>query len=387
MRKYLLFTGLALFLFSNTAFSALIKKGDNIELKSDCTVNSDLYMFGQQIEVSGNVDGDLAAFGQYVDVYGDVSGNLYSAAQRIRVTGRVRNDFIGFAQDIEIEGKIGGGFRGACNTFTVEDTIWGDVLIGAARVEIGRNALITGNLYAGAEKLIIRGEILGNVIGGAETFRHSGRIGKAVKLQVEEVDFSPDAVIGGNFYYKGERPLDQDLSGNVSGEVIYSKWIDEEEDTWWMCGIWLMVSSLITAVLIAGLFKNRLLEGFEMFTRHGWKSLLTGFLSFLVMPVTGVIMLVTVFGIPVGIFILAMYGFLLYIGWCVAAIILGKLGLGLAGVKKVPLFAAGILGIVVLIFIGMIPVLGCFLNFLAMLLGFGVTMQLLHKTFWGKSDF
>ena len=385
MRKFLLFAGLALFLSSNTAFPALLKKGDSVKLSSDCTVNSDLYMFGQQIEVSGDVDGDLAAFGQYADVYGNVSGNLYSAAQRIRVSGNVRNDFIGFAQDIEIEGKIFGGFRGGCNTFTVEDTIWGDVMIGAARVEIGRNALITGNLYVGAGNLIVRGEIMGNVIGGANTFRHSGKIGKAVKLQVEDIDFSPDAVIGGNFYYKRERPLDTDFTGNVSGEVIYSKWVDEETGTCWMCGIWLAVSSLITVVLIAGLFKSRMIEGYEIFALHGWKSLLTGFLSFIIAPVTGVIMLVTVFGIPAGIFILAMYGFLLYIGWCAAGIILGKYGLNLAGVKNVPLFAAGILGILVLIIIGMIPMLGCFLNFLAMLLGFGVTLQTLYKTFWGKN--
>ena len=386
MRKYLLFIVLSLSVGSNTVFSALLKTGDNVELHSDCTLQSDLYMFGQQVEVYGGTTGDLVACGQYIDIDGDVGRNLYSAGQRINMSGDVSGNFIGFAQDIAIEGIIRGGFRGGCNSLIVEDTVYGDIMAGAATIEIGREAVVTGNVYAGAGRLIIRGEVLGNVIGGAETFRLSGRIGKSVKLDVENVDFAPGAVIEGRFYYKRSHPFDQDFSDVVKGDVSHVTKIDDEDEDCWMCLIWFLVSSLITVVIIGGLFKDRMGAGYEFFSRHGWMSLLVGFVSFIVTPVIALILLATVFGIPVGLILAAIYGILLYIGWSVAAIILGKFALRTAGIKNVPWFAAGIFGIIVLSFIGLIPVLGCFINFMAMLLGFGISLQLLHRLFWSKNN-
>ncbi len=386
MRRILLFSTLLLAAAAIICPAAEVIRGDLLTLSDTTVVNGDLYMFGRKAIAEGTVEGDLAACAQKVLLTGMVRQNFYSAAQLIEVEGEVVSDFIGFAQDIVIDGKVRGGFRGACANFTLNDTLWGDVIVGAGEVEIGKNAVVYGDIYAGAGEIDIRGLVEGNIIAYVERFKLSGKVTGTVKIQVEEMDFSEGAMIGGNLRYKSEEEFKDDFSPYVVGKIYFTKYVEEEcEECGWMWGLWFFLGSVVIALLVCGFFGKWLDKGAELFGQSLGKALGIGFLSFIVLPVAGIILLVTVIGIPLGIILLLLYGIFLYLGWIIAAAILGNWGLKMIKWEKAGWILTGIIGLVVLSVLSMIPVLGCLVNFCAMILGLGLILMLLHGAFWGKS--
>ena len=385
MRKRLLFSTVMLIAAAIICPAAEIMHDDLVVLPDTTITSGDLYMFGRKAIAEGTVDGDLTACAQKVQLSGIVRHNFYSAAQLIEVEGEIGSDFIGFAQDIVIDGKVRGGFRGACAAFTLNDTLWGDVIIGAGEVEIGRNAVVYGDIYAGAGEIDIRGRVEGNIIAYVERFKLSGSVTGTVKIMVEEMDFSQGAMIGGNLRYKSEEEFKDDFSPYVDGEIYFTKYVEDDcESCGWIYGLWFFLGSVIIALLIGGFFGKWLDKGAELFELSLGKALGIGFLSFFVLPVAGIIVLVTVIGIPLGIILLLLYGIFLYLGWIIAAAILGNWGLKMIKWEKAGWILTGIIGLVVLSLLAMIPVLGCLINFCAMILGLGLILLLLHSAFWGN---
>ena len=47
-------------------------KAGNVIIKSDETIDDDLYVFGRQITIDGTVNGDLVAFGEQITINGAV---------------------------------------------------------------------------------------------------------------------------------------------------------------------------------------------------------------------------------------------------------------------------------------------------------------------------
>jgi len=385
MRRIHLFTILVLAAAAIICPAAEVMHGDLLTLPDSTAKSGDLYMFGRKAIAEGTVDGDLTACAQKVQLKGIVRQNFYAAAQLIEVEGEVGSDFIGFAQDIVIDGKVRGGFRGGCASFTLNDTLWGDMVIGAGEVEIAPNAVVYGDIYAGAGEIDIRGQVEGNIIAYVERFKLSGKVTGTVKIVVEEIDFSKGAMIGGNLRYKREEEFKDDYSQYVAGKIFFTKYVEDDcESCEWIWGLWLFLGSVVIGLLICGFFGKWLDKGAEFFSHNLGKALGLGFLSFLVLPVAGIILSVTVIGIPLGIILLFLYGLFLYLGWITAAAILGNWGLKMIKWEKAGWIITGIIGLVVLSILAMIPVLGCLLNFCAMILGLGLILMLLYEAFWGK---
>ena len=386
MRKFILFL-VPVLILSQIASAALIKSGDNVELRKSSSIMSDLYMFGKRIEVFGEVKDDLIAAGRNITIDGNIGQNLFAAAQYIELNGRVRNEFIGFAQGIEINNGVTGGFKGGCQTFVLNDTVWGDVIVGAASVEIAPDAVIYGSLYTGAGDLDIAGLITGNVIGAAGEFYLSGTIDKTVKLTVDKVRFAQEASVGGSFMYRRESELDIDFADQVEGKVLYKQFShddDDDEDCDWICGAWIFAGSIIIILLLGGLFGKWMSRGYILFVNRGWITLLIGFLAFIVIPIAAILSLITFIGIPLGIIIFMFYGISVYLGWNVAAIILGAFALKSFGVDKMGWIVSGIAGLVALSLLGMIPFVGCLINFAVVVIGLGFIISLLHEALFAS---
>lgn len=385
MRKKIIFAMLLLLGWIIIAEGALLKRGDIVSLKDSSVVNSDLYMFGREVDCGGGVLGDFITGGQYIDINGNVARNFYGAGQRIRLKGNVKEDFIAFAQDILVDGKIMGGFKGACAVFTLSDTVWGDVAVAGGQIKIDEDAVIYGNLYAGSGELTVKGLVEGNVIAYTDSFKLSGHVTKSVKVTSEVLTFAEGAKIDGNLHYRCGEESGADYKQFVAGDIVFTKYVgDEECESCGMWKFWCFGSALLTVLILTGFFRKSMDSGFALFLQKGWIMLLTGFLGMIAIPVIAVILMITILGIPVALVMLGGYFIFLYIGWITTAVILGKYLLKLVKREKVSTIAAGVIGIVLLSVIGMIPVVGCLAGFLAVLAGFGTTLGLFYDTFWGK---
>ena len=374
------------FVLFSTVSGAVIIRSDWINLDESRESQGDLYLFGRQIDFYGDSKGDMVAMGQHINIAGQVRQNLYTVAQTIKVAGEIDHDFWGFAQTIELDGKILGGFRGACAELMVNCEVTGDIIVGAGQVNIGPNAVVDGNLYVGCGRLYIAGEITGEVIGGVEELVVSGTIHKNVKLEVGEVIFEPEARLEGDFTYTRSAPLDIDFKKFVAGEVKFKQCepvdIECPLARWW--NIWFFFSALVTALIIVAFFSGRLKENFELFSEQPWRTLLYGFLGFIVMPAVIAIACVTLIGIPIGLILAVFYGVFLYTGYLVGGILLGRLIFQLFKAAEPSLVLSALVGIVLLFLLGMIPFFGGLVCFAALLFGLGIILVALYNLFWGQ---
>lgn len=380
------------------AESALLLKGKSVILGEGNPIESDLYIFTQTADIARQVQGDVTAFCQWFHQEGAVEDNLFCFAQSITVEGEVGGDVIGFAQDIRLNAPIGGGFRGGCANFKLNERINGDVIIGAGTVFIGEKAVVEGNLYVWGEEVDIAGEIHGKVIGGVKRFYLSGLVTDNVRLdlgdigkikegriaqgwigETESIIITSSGKIMGDLIYSRSKPIKADLKDRIGGEIIFKQRLAEDEDEdghalCWIFSVLLLLANLVTAFILIAFFKDRIRGTFEYFSGQPWRTLLIGFLCLIVIPVAAVIAFCLILTIPIGVIMFALYGIFLYIGWVSAGILLGSLIFNLFGNSTPSLFLAALIGLPLLMILGLIPILGYLVSFIAIVAGLGVVL-------------
>lgn len=367
--------------------SGTFKGGNFIDISEDKVINNDLYLWCRRADVSGMVENDLIVGCQKLNISGTVTQNLYCAAQTVRIDGEVRGDILGFGQDIELNGRAMSGFRGGCGALQVEGEVFGDIVVGASMVTIGPKAVIEGDLYIGSGELVVEGEIRGKVIGGVQNLTLSGIITEDVRLEVESIVIEPTGKIGGDLIYTSEKPIEAEYRSRVIGDIIFEQ-TDKGHIPWrgfcWVWKIWAFIAALATAFILAAVFRENLRENFEAFSDRPWKSLLIGFLGFIVIPVAGIIALALIITIPLGLILGALYGIFLYLGWVIGGILLGRLALNLLGSAEPSLFLSALSGIVLLSLLSLIPIFGGLVCFISIVAGMSVTLAGIYSAFWGE---
>src|SRR5690349_1702407 len=109
---------------------------------------------------------------------------------------------------------------------------------------------------------------------------------------------------------------------------------------------------------------------------HPGSTLLSGFLAFTAIPIAGVLLMLTIVGIPIALLALMAYGVLLLLGYVWVAVVAG--GMLLNRVKpEVAAVAAWRAGFAVLAMLAIalaarVPYLGGWVHFAALLLGIGM---------------
>jgi hypothetical protein len=192
------------------------------------------------------------------------------------------------------------------------------------------------------------------------------------------LELGPRTRIGGKLRYRGGEPLKQDPAAQVQGGIerlempLHRKGARAAGRV--AFGVWTLGLMVLAAVLVAALPRAsaRVLEAAR--TRLGW-SLLAGFIALVTIPAAAVVLFATVIGIPLALLALIDYFALLLVGYAAAGAALGDAALRRWLVARAAhrgwraLFAA--LGVLAIGLAALIPWLGGFVAFLALLAGMG----------------
>src|SRR3954447_16122798 len=111
------------------AAAADFRSGSDTVIGPDETIEDDLYITGNSIQILGTVRGDVFAAGQTVIVQGNIEGGLTAAGS-----------------SIEIRGHVGRGARIAGGTVVVTGQIERDLLVAAGTASILSASRIAGDL-------------------------------------------------------------------------------------------------------------------------------------------------------------------------------------------------------------------------------------------------
>lgn len=354
----------------------------HVQLSAGEVVEGDYIQGGETVDVSGDVGGDIIIGGGQVIINGDTAGDVLAGGGMINIGGDVAQDIrvaggqITFSGDVLRNVTVAGGNI----EFTPDSHVYGNVTIGAGNVQLG--GTIDGDVLAGVGNLTISGTVGGSVqagVGNMQITSSANVLGDVTYWSEEDGQIADDAVVGA--VTKKALPFNMDsfteFGKNEELQNKFNSFISKAR-------ISVLVLKFLTMVFV-GTLLIRLAPRFmkqsaEMVGSDPWKGLGVGFLVLLVTPLAALVLLTTVIGIPISLFVMMMYGVLIYVG---KFTVIYWAGLTLLKQFKVTNRRgwAFVTGAVVYVLLTNIRFVGGFASMLAVLIGSGVYVQMKKKVF------
>ncbi|MEK7062050.1 MAG: polymer-forming cytoskeletal protein [Patescibacteria group bacterium] len=292
-------------------------------LTIDQEINRSLITGGNDITVESIVPKDLISFSDRLTLNNVVNGNLASASGTIYINQSVQGSAVILAQDAIISAPIGGNLYLASQNATIDSEIQGDVFIACKNLFLTKNAHIVGDIYA----------------------------------QASTIDQDSLAVIDGKNAIKQYQQNETSPAIHI-GRIIFG---------------------LLTLMLLATLiwrFKPKSFDAIQHTMTQKWgTSLLYGFIFLIGTPILSIAILPLVITWPISIIVLVAYCFIIGLSPIFVSYVLANKFLKL---KTHPLVAIA-LGIILLTALKIIPVIGEFISFGALLFGIGAIVILLYE--------
>lgn len=368
-KKLIFFIALSLFLFllvTGLSFATEFKSGRNIFVRQTKTIEDDLILAANNVRIGGVVQGDVIFGSRSIVHNGKITGSLNGACQNVRILG-----------------EVGGSVRAFCQNNNIEGTIGRNLINFSQTLNIRPSGKINGDVTSFCAEMTIDGEVGRNVKCGAGTVIISGTIQGDVDLEADEISIMPTAKILGNFKYKSREEARVEQGAQISGETEWTEIEPKEKKkkvfltatTKMVIRILLLLAAIVTGLILLLISKNFVKGAKRAVTESFLKSLGLGFICMICIPIAGVILLVTVIGIPIAIISLFVYLILFYIAKIFVGIAFGeKILSGFKKGKEAPLGWSLIVGLIIISILTSIPYLGWIVYLAVVFVGFGAAL-------------
>jgi len=220
-------------LFACTGLSAAeFRAEEQSVVESDEVIEDDLYIFGDEVTIDGQVKGDVIAFGRLIKMNGSVEGDFIAAGQAIVIAGNVGDDVRMAAQVLKVDKNAGitddliaAGFS---FEFTESSSIDGDL------VYAGYQALVDGDIKGKLNSALVNCEINGHIggdvdlsVGVDEAGPHAYTQGQPPPVSMPSVPagltIGETAQIDGGLDYKSRQEANIAGGAQISGEIKHER--------------------------------------------------------------------------------------------------------------------------------------------------------------------
>jgi hypothetical protein len=337
------------------------------------TIDDDLYIAGNTVEILGNVRGDVFAAGQTIIVQGNVEGGLTAAGSSIVVNG-----------------QVGRGARLAGNSVSVTGRTERDLLAFAGKVSVDNEAMIGGDLQYGGGSLVMSGDVGRDLRGSGGAIDIDGRVGRNVELSdTSSFRLGENARILGSLAYSGAKEGTISTGARVGDNRGFTP-VPREQPATNPVGtainlIWGVLRSFlglaVLGLLLVWLLPRPIERARQALAEAPAQSFGIGCVTLLLAP--PVVLTLLVLGILLGTVQLpAVLTALITVGVSVAGVIvgleIGELLLRATG-SKAPVWLEALIGAAVLTVLGALPVVGWIFTGISAVLGFGAILYALQK--------
>lgn len=326
--------------------------------------------------------GDQFWGGETIIFSGRVEGDLYLGGGVVTFDGVTEGDLIAVGGKVTVKGTVGQSLRVAGGQVSVDSEVGRNLLAVGSSVEVGETTVVAGSSVAAGGNI----EESGVVNGGGHVFGSrvylNGTWGGDLRAAVgEELLLGPMTQIAGNLTYQAPEKLTLS-EGMVTGEVAYSplsqkvrRWsasVGDWEDwppsrlVWRRVGRWValpfraawLIAGFLLGLLLINLFPKGSLQVVKTLEAAPLKSLLWGFLSWFIFPLSFILLVISL----IGILLLPLWG--LFLGLIVLAVkVLGPLAVGRYLLLKMANEDrrgwALLIGLLISFVLGFIPLIGC----------------------------
>jgi cytoskeletal protein CcmA (bactofilin family) len=321
------------------------------------------YYASAEVVVNDSVVGDLLAAGGSVTVLRTVGADAAIAGGKVLIHTDVGQDLRVAGGNVEVRGNIGADLAAAGSRIAIDET----TTVGGSSFVAGGDVNLNGRLTHGA-KLYANRVVIG------------GQINGDTRIYARQISFRPTARIDGNLYYASEQPIQEEDLSKVSGRVLRER----TPDAWdqrngapavsWFHPFFLL-TMLACGIVLHLIFPNAMTGARDNIASAPLRSVTVGLALLFTLPPVGVLLIMTLVGIPLGLGLFALYPFLLLLGYLATAFVIGqKIAIAVrhdttptrrrqALYLAVALFLLGI--------VGALPILGWLVMFLAVVAGIG----------------
>ncbi len=338
--------GLTLFFSVQSGHAASIGWGENYIVPKGDVVKSNLYVAGQQLTLMGNIFGDVLGGGGNVFINNDIQGDVMIVGGTINLISSVSNDVRLAGATIVVSGKIGGDLAAIGNNIrVVENTsIGGDALLAGGTIVL--SAPVSGKINISGADVTLNGKIEGdaNVVADRLTIGPNALInGKLVYKSVREAVIDENAkILGGTLFQKVSNGPDSNLSALIWSSLFWVKLIT------------LFVSSMI--LFAVGKKSMSVIAGRARI--NIWQNLIAGFVFLIGAPVSALLLIMTVIGLPLAGAAIGLGIIFIIISLAFMPILLGTTIKVLLKKGDAASWKAILLGSLIISLLGFIPFLG-----------------------------
>ena len=358
---------------------------------------NDLYIAGGKVVVTETVAGDLLAAGGSLIINGPVGADLQAVGGNLIVNGPVGDDLRVAGGDITLVSRVGGDVVIYGGSVTIPDgvVVEGDVIIRSGALHLG--GTIMGDLRVDASVVDFSGTVKGNAkFIGDEKIRLSGRVEGQSLAAAPELVLGPGAGFGEDIvYWRKDGQMDFGRAP-IGGQARFSPELKRDEThgqhpfkertvrrgleaVFSLFFLGTLLSGTLVIALCVALFPKVFREAGEILHETFLKSLGVGILTYLLLPVSAVIAMVTLVGIPVGLVLAVLFGLSVIFGRVITAIVFA------AWIERRRadqwssgrLMIAGMGVYTVIKLVGLVPFLGWVLVLLTTLTGYGALVAVL----------
>ena len=352
-----------------------------------------LFIAGCSIErqgedsVSKQFGSDYFGAGGSLNLTDPVAGDAMLAGGHVTTAGEVKGDLIAAGGDVSIGGSVGDDLYVAGGEVQVDAIVAGNARVAGGDVALGPATTIAGGLSLTGGRIRFEGNAQEYLQASGASVHIDGVVQGDAEVRAEEVDIGPNTRIDGRLVVHSARepalPEGAQIAGGIEfHETDVGHFVDGHETArdvrtvahgvgsfLWMLGVF------VAGTLFMLAFPAYSARAAQWIGQEPLRSLGLGFVILVCLPVLVVLLLVTIIGIPLALIVLMLYLLLLFLGWVTAAMFVGQKLLGFMRSGAVAttgwkLFAL-LLAVLGLWLVGLVPVIGGWVKFAALLLGIG----------------
>jgi hypothetical protein len=357
------------FVLAVPANALIIKRAETVEIAAGEVIDDDLIAFASNVDIKGVVTGNACAFAQTVNVSGEIGGSLFIGAGSSNIS----------AKSVQTVWAAGGNLN-------LSGNVARNVILAGGSLNIKSNAVVGKDLHAYGGSFKADGNVNGAIKGAVGKFVMAGK-SSHVKIRADKAKIKSTAVVSGDVHLTTESAPEIDDGAAIGGELRVREIEEEEVKPFFFAiapllgflfgviKVIIWISKIIVGIILIALCQKYVRRVMDTFTTQTWKSLGVGFLGVIAIPVASAVLLATLVGYPFGVLSLYVFSILCYVSSIFVAVILGEKIIQLFNKgKEVSLYLSFVIGMIVLLVIGFIPILNFLVRIFVMLFGFGTVI-------------
>ena len=332
----------------------------------------------EALKTSGNVKGTKNVIRENVyhadstspyTLKDNVNGNIFLAGTEITIdSSYISGDVFAAATNtitISENTVIDGNVYIAAQTVNIYGTIYRTGYIAGKVINLGEKSNIEYDAYIGGEKIELAGELARNAYVMAET------------LEVKET-----ATVARNLTYEAEEEA-KIPEGIVRGEVKFNKITIEKKATKDLVWDYVMkmfgalIFTLVVFLIISLMSKKFNYKSQELLGKHPFRTLGIGLFSLIIIPILALILMILGVTLKLGIALIPVYLTIILLANSVTAISIASLLCARRDGMQLPIVVPIIA--VILWALEEIPTIGILVEFISILIGVGIIMQVIFS--------